>query len=190
MATAYRGAENRPDRRGDGASLLVAEELRMSQVLAAPTRLELATSRRHHVPDPLRVCAVGEGDHITPWDAEDVDGGAVLAPRPPTGVHYHAEAGQAWSQGPGHPVGNSAVDGRHPSPKAMSGSSSRASEEDRVVTVPRGLGIAIASAGALFMIWSLVGQPGLPEASPRRFRGAMSGALVITIGVFVLVYWG
>jgi hypothetical protein len=58
------------------------------------------------------------------------------------------------------------------------------------VTVPRGLGIAIASAGALFMIWSLVGQPSLPEASPRRFSGAMSGALVITIGVFVLVYWG
>ena len=58
------------------------------------------------------------------------------------------------------------------------------------MTVPRGLGLAIASAGALFMIWSLVGQPSLPEASPRRFSGAMSGALVITIGVFVLVYWG
>ena len=58
------------------------------------------------------------------------------------------------------------------------------------MSVPRGLGIAIASVGALFMLWSLAGQPSLPAASPRRFSGAMSGALVITIGVFVLVYWG
>jgi len=58
------------------------------------------------------------------------------------------------------------------------------------MSVPRGLGIAIAAAGALLMLWSLVGQPSVPEASPRRFSGAMSGALVVTIGVFVLVYWG
>ena len=58
------------------------------------------------------------------------------------------------------------------------------------MSIPRALGVAIAVAGAVLMTWSLVGRSGLPAGSPRRLSGAVAGALIICIGVFVLTYWG
>ena len=48
-------------------------------------------------------------------------------------------------------------------------------------------GVVVAVIGLLSVVWSLVGRPGLPAASPQRFSGAMGGGLFVAVGVYLVL---
>jgi hypothetical protein len=60
------------------------------------------------------------------------------------------------------------------------------SVRERWVSALRIVGILVAVLGLLSVAWNLGGRRGLPEASPRRFSGAMGGGLFVAVGVFLI----
>ncbi len=110
--------EDEADRCGHDPTALVMDEPGRREATRSPPRFERASTICQHVADPIRVGPIGQGNDVAIASPEDVDGGAVLTPRPPPGVDDDTEHGQARCQ-----TAEQAV--RHPAVSACNGARQR-----------------------------------------------------------------